>query len=191
MIVRLLLSACLCLITRQLYCQRKTLNTRIDTAAHVTVNGGVTEILKADSVFIGTVVTDPSISTDIRFMRTEASLDSNNIFTIYYVFAPITKNAAGTFSVNIRIEFDKPFIPWYLTTPVPPNTIMIGRNRDVFREAGLNGNLAFIPQTSETWSSDYKTIAVRGLVVGGDSFIIMIRSKTSLSYKIYGALPQN
>ena len=161
--------------------QNKQYNTRIDTAGKVTINSGTTIILKADSVFIGQIIIDQAVPTKVYFLGSITTQDSTGIYTTTFKFAP--RNNTSTFDVNITINFDKPFIPWYTTERLPPNTINPLWTSYIFDVRGDNGD----SQASESWSKTYHFLRVRGLV-SADNIYIAVKSKEKLFATITGAL---
>lgn len=161
--------------------QKNTYNTHVDTARKVIVNAGRTTILKADSVFIGQVIINEAIPTQVYFLGSTTTLDTNKIYTTTFKFAP--KVNPGTFNVNITIKFDKPFIPWYTTERPPPNAIVPGWTDHVIDIRGDNG----VPQVSNGWSNNYYVLQVRGPVPADDIYI-SVKSKERLYATITGAI---
>lgn len=165
------------------YCQKKkdkaTYNTKIDTAGKVEINGGKTTILKADTVFIGQLLVDHSIPTEVYFLGSQTIQDSA-YYTTIFKFAP--KYTAGTFNINVVIQFDKEFTPWSQTyPPPPPSTIIFNKDRDYFKIWGDNGK----PTTPTLWTTDLKSVRVRGLVEA-DNIYVAIKSKQRLFATISG-----
>jgi hypothetical protein len=167
------------------YAQKQTNNktlyqTKIDTAGKVDIHGGKTTIIKADTVFIGQIIIDQAVPTEVFFLGSVVTQDTNGIYTTTYKFAP--KVNPGTFNINVVIGLDKPFLPWYMGDPPPPrNMLILGRRNHVIDVKGDNGQ----PQVSLQWTTDYKLIRVRGLVAA-DNVYVAIRSKEKLYSTISG-----
>jgi hypothetical protein len=172
-------------LTLNAYSQKKknnkdVYNTHIDTAGKVEINGGNTTILKVDTMFIGQLIIDPSITTQVFFWGSTSIKDNNGIYTTTFRFAP--KVNPGTFNINVAIEFDSSFIPWYLTDPPPPsNAIVLGRKNHVVDIKDDYGESAIMPR----WTTDYKVIIFRGLI-SADNIYISVKSKTKLYATIHG-----
>jgi hypothetical protein len=131
-------------------------------------------------VFIGQVIIDPTITTQVFFWGAKTVQDTNGIFTTTFRFAP--KTNPGTFNINTVIQFDKPFLPWYLTDPPPPpNTLILGRRNHVVDVRDDYGE----SQISPRWTTDFKVIIFRGLV-SADNIYISVKSKERLYATIQG-----
>lgn len=185
--MRLLLGVTFVLMHFAANAQKKQFQTQINRASQVTINGGETKIAKVDSVFIGQVIVDQSVATEVYFLGSETYQDSSSkLYMIAYKFAP--KTNPGTFSVNITFDFDKPFLPWYLGDPPPPPNMLVLGPKQFISVLGMNGSLPVMPETSNAWSPDYKKLAVRG-IVAADILFVIIRSKEKPYATISGARP--
>jgi|GEM_PF-3207575 hypothetical protein len=164
------------------YAQKKQFNTRIDTAGKVTINGGQTIILKADTVFIGQLTISQNVADSIYLYKSTTTQDTNGIYSTVYTFGP--KKTSPSFNVDITIYFDKPYIPIYSLYKLPPGAILeIGNpERDeIFKATGENGDV----NISQYYNKDFKSLRARGIVMA-DKVNILVKSKERLFARISG-----
>jgi len=149
------------------------------------VFNGNTTIYRVDSLFIGQLVVNEKKADSIYFIGSTTVYDTaGKFYTTVYNFLPSVHGIS--FNVDIIISFDKPFLPWYTTEPLPPNAIVLGRKNDVIRVSAANGEA----QSSNRWSVNFYLVRVRG-TINGDDLKISVRSKERLYAKIesvYGAI---
>ncbi len=139
---------------------------------------GNTTINRVDTMFVGQIIINQKRNDSIYFVGAVTTYDTTcKCYTNEYRFLPGSYGIS--FNVDVVINFDKPFTPWYETEPVPPNTIVLGRKNDVYRVTAQNGE----SQASILWSEHYYMVRVRGAITG-DDMKISVRSKDKLYAKI-------
>ncbi|MDR3712354.1 MAG: hypothetical protein P4L51_06035 [Puia sp.] len=171
----------ICLLFLCKIAQSQTITNNIEEVKKGEFKGN-TIIYKADNV---TVIINEKRNDSIFFIGADTVYDTaSKYYTTMYRFIP-AKNGIS-FDVDVVISFDKPFTPWWETLTPPPNTFILGRKRDVIRVNALNGE----SKTSDLFAQDYKTIRIRGSVVG-DALDINLKSREKLNatiQSIYGAI---
>lgn len=148
---------------------------------------GKNTINKVDSmfIFIGKVIINQKSNDSILFAGSICSFDTaSKYYVTQYSFIPAKQ--AISFDVDVIINFDKPFSPWYTTIRPPENAVVLGWESDIFRVNAINGEC----HTSNTNTDDFKSIRVRGSVIG-EKLDIVLKSKERIYAtinSIYGAI---
>lgn len=112
---------------------KKTYNTKIDKAKTVNVNGGMTNINKVDSVFIGQLIINEAIRTKVYLTGSVQIRDSSGVYETKYMFSPV--NNTEEFILNVNLKFDKPFLPFRmpqaLKSDAPFSKVSGGNNEEL------------------------------------------------------------
>jgi hypothetical protein len=139
-------------------------NVKIDTAGKVNIKGSTVTILKADTVFIGTLIINQSVKTRIYFAGSTREMDTSGLYITKYKFVPVDN--PGQFFVKLHFIFNKPFIPNGLIDFI------------VTDEAGV------IPYHYD-WNATFTDLNIRATLTG-EVFWIRVISKEILSADIEG-----